>query len=87
MLTCGASKTRKVRVALGTAGDATLGSPGLILPTLPVAMRGAGLPPPGKDGKRHLKVPIDGLWRLETGEFRASLLGRLHSARFRRPRA
>jgi glyoxylase-like metal-dependent hydrolase (beta-lactamase superfamily II) len=56
-----AGKTREEFVALRTARDATLDMPKLILPALQVNMRGGELPPPDKDGKRHLKVPINGL--------------------------
>jgi len=54
-------KTREEFVALRTARDATLAMPKLIIPSLQVNMRGGELPPPDKDGKRYLKVPINGL--------------------------
>ncbi len=55
-----AGKTREEFIALRTARDATLDMPKLILPALQVNMRGGTLPPADKDGKRHLKVPING---------------------------
>ncbi len=54
-------KTREEFVALRTARDATLAMPKLIIPSLQVNMRGGELPPPDKDGKRYLKVPLNGL--------------------------
>ena len=56
-----AGKTRDEFVALRTARDATLAMPKLIIPSLQVNMRGGDLPPPDKDGKRYLKVPINGI--------------------------
>lgn len=56
-----AGKTRDEFVALRTARDATLAMPRLIIPSLQVNMRGGELPPPDDDGKRYLKVPINGL--------------------------
>lgn len=56
-----AGKTRDEFIALRTARDATLAMPKLIIPSLQVNMRGGDLPPPDKDGKRYLKVPINGI--------------------------
>lgn len=56
-----AGKTREEFVALRTARDATLAMPKLIIPSLQVNMRGGELPPADKDGKRYLKVPLNGL--------------------------
>jgi glyoxylase-like metal-dependent hydrolase (beta-lactamase superfamily II) len=56
-----AGKTREAFVALRTARDATLAMPRLIIPSLQVNMRAGELPPPDKDGKRFLKVPVNGL--------------------------
>jgi hypothetical protein len=56
-----AGKTREAFVALRTARDATLAMPRLIIPSLQVNMRAGELPPPDKDGKRYLKVPVNGL--------------------------
>jgi glyoxylase-like metal-dependent hydrolase (beta-lactamase superfamily II) len=56
-----AGKTRAEFVALRTARDATLAMPKLIIPSLQVNMRGGDLPPADEDGKRYLKVPINGL--------------------------
>ena len=55
-----AGKTRDEFIALRTARDATLAMPKLIIPSLQVNMRGGDLPPPDEDGKRYLKVPING---------------------------
>jgi glyoxylase-like metal-dependent hydrolase (beta-lactamase superfamily II) len=54
-------KSREEFVALRTARDATLDMPKLIIPALQVNMRGGDLPPADEDGKRFLKVPINGL--------------------------
>jgi hypothetical protein len=35
--------------------------PKLIIPSLQVNMRAGSLPPPDEDGKRFLKVPVNGL--------------------------
>jgi hypothetical protein len=35
--------------------------PKLILPSLQVNMRGGNLPEPDESGRRHLKVPLNGL--------------------------
>ncbi len=54
-------KTRDEFIALRTARDATLAMPKLIIPSLQVNMRGGDLPPADEDGKRFLKVPINGI--------------------------
>jgi glyoxylase-like metal-dependent hydrolase (beta-lactamase superfamily II) len=54
-------KTREEFVAIRTARDATLAMPKLIIPSLQVNMRGGDLPPADAEGKRFLKVPINGL--------------------------
>jgi glyoxylase-like metal-dependent hydrolase (beta-lactamase superfamily II) len=54
-------KSREEFIALRTARDKTLAMPKLIIPSLQVNMRGGDLPPPDEDGKRYLKVPINGL--------------------------
>jgi glyoxylase-like metal-dependent hydrolase (beta-lactamase superfamily II) len=54
-------KTRDEFIALRTARDRTLDMPKLIIPSLQVNMRGGDLPPADDDGKRFLKVPINGL--------------------------
>jgi glyoxylase-like metal-dependent hydrolase (beta-lactamase superfamily II) len=56
-----AGKTREEFVALRTARDATLAMPKLIIPSLQVNMRGGELPPADDEGKRFLKVPLNGL--------------------------
>jgi glyoxylase-like metal-dependent hydrolase (beta-lactamase superfamily II) len=56
-----AGKSREEFVALRTARDKTLAMPKLIIPSLQVNMRGGDLPPADQDGKRYLKVPINGL--------------------------
>jgi glyoxylase-like metal-dependent hydrolase (beta-lactamase superfamily II) len=57
----GQGKTREEFVAMRTARDKTLAMPKLIIPSLQVNMRGGDLPPPDDEGKRFLKVPINGL--------------------------
>ena len=57
----GQGKTREEFVAMRTARDKTLAMPKLIIPSLQVNMRGGDLPAPDEDGKRFLKVPINGL--------------------------
>lgn len=56
-----AGKSREEFVALRTARDATLAMPKLIIPSLQINMRGGDLPPADEDGKRFLKVPINGI--------------------------
>ena len=46
-------------VAMRTARDATLALPALIHPALQVNLRAGELPPPGPDGIRHLRIPLD----------------------------
>jgi len=53
----GVSEEEFVRVR--TARDATLDMPRLIIPSIQVNMRAGQLPPPGADGRRFLKVPLD----------------------------
>ena len=48
-------------VTLRTERDATLAMPKLIIPSLQVNMKAGELPKPEDDGKRYLKVPINGL--------------------------
>ena len=48
-------------VALREARDATLAMPKLIIPALQVNRKGGVLPAPNDDGKRYLKVPLNGL--------------------------
>lgn len=57
----GQGKSREEFVAMRTARDKTLAMPKLIIPSLQVNMRGGDLPPPDEDGKRFLKVPINGI--------------------------
>ena len=57
----GGDRTRAEFVEMRTARDKTLAMPKLIIPSLQVNMRGGDLPPPDEDGKRYLKVPINGL--------------------------
>lgn len=57
----GGGKTRDEFIKFRTERDATLAMPKLIIPSLQVNMRGGDLPPPDEDGKRFLKVPINGL--------------------------
>ncbi|MFN5996581.1 MAG: MBL fold metallo-hydrolase [Paracoccaceae bacterium] len=53
--------TREAFIAMRTARDKTLDMPKLIIPSLQVNMRGGDLPPADEEGKRYLKVPINGL--------------------------
>ena len=48
-------------VAMREARDATLAMPKLIIPSLQVNMKAGALPEPESDGKRYLKVPLNGL--------------------------
>ncbi|MFD1702572.1 MBL fold metallo-hydrolase [Methylopila henanensis] len=48
-------------VALRTSRDASLAMPRLIIPSLQINMKAGALPAPGSDGRRFLKVPLDGL--------------------------
>jgi len=48
-------------VKMREARDATLDMPKLIIPSLQINMRGGELPPADEEGKRFLKVPINGL--------------------------
>ncbi len=57
----GGGRSREDFVAFRTARDATLDMPKLIIPSLQVNMRGGELPPADEDGRRFLKVPINGL--------------------------
>lgn len=47
-------------VALCTRRDATLSMPTLILPAIQVNIRAGTLPPAEANGRRYLKIPIDG---------------------------
>ncbi|WP_306131611.1 MBL fold metallo-hydrolase [Roseivivax marinus] len=57
----GGSKTKEEFVKFRTERDAQLDMPKLIIPSLQVNMRGGELPPADEDGKRFLKVPLNGL--------------------------
>jgi glyoxylase-like metal-dependent hydrolase (beta-lactamase superfamily II) len=57
----GKGTTREAFVAMRTSRDKTLAMPKLIIPSLQVNMRGGDLPPADEEGKRFLKVPINGL--------------------------
>ncbi|SKA37996.1 MBL fold metallo-hydrolase [Consotaella salsifontis] len=48
-------------VALRQSRDATLAMPRLIIPSLQVNMKAGALPEPEEDGRRYLKVPLNGL--------------------------
>ncbi|MBX2804675.1 MAG: MBL fold metallo-hydrolase [Hyphomicrobiales bacterium] len=56
----GAGKTREEFIRFRTERDAQLDMPALIIPSLQVNMR-AGDVPTDKDGKKMLKVPVNGL--------------------------
>jgi len=57
----GGGTTREAFVAMRQARDATLDMPRLIVPSLQVNMRAGQLPPPDKDGRTFLKVPVNAL--------------------------
>ena len=57
----GQGRSKEEFVRFRTERDAQLAMPRLIIPSLQVNMRGGDLPPADKDGKRYLKVPINGL--------------------------
>ncbi|MBT9384977.1 MBL fold metallo-hydrolase [Pseudooceanicola sp. CBS1P-1] len=57
----GEGKTKEDFVKFRTERDATLAMPKLIIPSLQINMRGGELPPADEDGKRFLKVPLNGL--------------------------
>jgi glyoxylase-like metal-dependent hydrolase (beta-lactamase superfamily II) len=57
----GGNKSREEFVALREARDRTLDMPKLIIPSLQVNMRAGQLPPPDKDGRSFLKVPVNTL--------------------------
>jgi glyoxylase-like metal-dependent hydrolase (beta-lactamase superfamily II) len=47
--------------AMRAERDKTLGMPRLILPSVQVNMRAGRMPPPEDDGRRYLKIPLDGV--------------------------
>jgi glyoxylase-like metal-dependent hydrolase (beta-lactamase superfamily II) len=53
--------TEDAFVTLRTTRDATLAAPRLIIPSIQVNMRAGALPAPAANGRRFLKVPLDGL--------------------------
>lgn len=57
----GGNTSREEFIAMRNERDATLDMPKLIIPSLQVNMRGGHLPAPDKEGKRFLKVPLNGL--------------------------
>ncbi|MER5171247.1 MBL fold metallo-hydrolase [Thioclava sp. GXIMD2076] len=57
----GEGRTKEEFVKFRTERDAQLAMPKLIIPSLQVNMRGGDLPPADTDGKRYLKVPLNGL--------------------------
>jgi len=57
----GGNKSREEFVALREARDRSLDMPKLIIPSLQVNMRAGQLPPPDKDGRSFLKVPVNTL--------------------------
>jgi hypothetical protein len=57
----GGGRTRDEFIKFRTERDKTLKMPNLIIPSLQVNMRGGELPPADAEGKRYLKVPINGL--------------------------
>lgn len=57
----GGGRSREEFIAFRTARDSTLPMPRLILPALQVNMRAGRLPAADPEGRRHLKVPLNGL--------------------------
>ncbi|WP_336740686.1 MBL fold metallo-hydrolase [Aureimonas altamirensis] len=57
----GGGRSREEFIAFRTARDSTLPMPRLILPALQVNMRAGRLPAADCEGRRHLKVPLNGL--------------------------
>ncbi|UHD47388.1 MBL fold metallo-hydrolase [Aureimonas altamirensis] len=57
----GGGRSREEFVAFRTARDSTLPMPRLILPSLQVNMRAGRLPAADPEGRRYLKVPLNGL--------------------------
>lgn len=57
----GGGRSREEFVKFRNERDATLAMPRLIIPSLQVNMRAGELPPADKDGRRHLKVPLNTL--------------------------
>ncbi|MEM8729665.1 MAG: MBL fold metallo-hydrolase [Pseudomonadota bacterium] len=57
----GEGNTKEEFVKFRTERDAQLAMPKLIIPALQVNMRGGDLPPEDENGKRFLKVPVNGL--------------------------
>ena len=53
--------TEEEFVKMRIARDATLGMPKLIIPSLQVNMKAGALPPADEEGRRYLKVPLNGL--------------------------
>ena len=57
----GGGRSREEFIAFRTARDSTLAMPRLILPALQVNMRAGRLPAADPEGRRYLKVPLNGL--------------------------
>ncbi|SHJ57236.1 Glyoxylase, beta-lactamase superfamily II [Aureimonas altamirensis DSM 21988] len=57
----GGGRSREEFIAFRTARDSTLPMPRLILPALQVNMRAGRLPAADPEGRRYLKVPLNGL--------------------------
>jgi glyoxylase-like metal-dependent hydrolase (beta-lactamase superfamily II) len=57
----GGGRSREEFIAFRTARDSTLAMPRLILPALQVNMRAGRLPAANPEGRRYLKVPLNGL--------------------------
>ena len=50
--------TEDAFIAMREGRDATLATPKLLLPSIQVNIRGGRFPPPGPDGQRHLRIPV-----------------------------
>ena len=57
----GGDRTREEFVQMRTERDKTLSMPKLIIPSLQVNMKAGHLPDADEQGRRHLKVPLNGL--------------------------
>jgi len=57
----GGARTEEEFVALREARDRTLDMPRLIIPSLQINMRAGQMPPPARDGRTYLKIPVNGL--------------------------
>lgn len=57
----GGGATAEDFVRMRTERDSTLGMPRLIIPSIQVNMRAGQMPEPDENGRRYLKIPVNGL--------------------------